>query len=89
MSYVKVGKLSLTSALVVRILNLLTNSLRRCTLSVHRSPTTVLQCLRSWAILSISPQLRPTSSMFVMRLRLQEFFGPPLFLLSEPKTELN
>ena len=43
-------------------------------------PTTVFQRLRSRAILSISPQLRPTSSMSDMRASLHQFSGLPLFL---------
>ena len=46
----------------------------------HRPPTTVLQRLRSWAILSIFPKLHPTSSMSAMRSSLHELFGLPLFL---------
>ena len=48
------------------------------TLPDHRPPPTVLQRLRSWVILSISPQLRPTSTMSAMWSSLQELFGLPL-----------
>ena len=50
------------------------------TLPRHMPPTTVFQRLRSRAILSISPQLRPTSSMSDMRASLHQFSGLPLFL---------
>ena len=47
------------------------------------APYFLLQCLQSWAILSIFPQLHPASFISAMRLHVQEYFGLPL-LTSSP-----